>query len=398
MTLARRLLITGSGAAAFPPPSSFALTSPDDAGWTHINAPKAVEHSGYLYFGYVDMGTGNLEVRSMLLSPPYTVSSATVIAAAYEADMHAAPSLWVRPDGRLLIVYSKHDGPDLTRRITTNPLPDLTLDAADDIATGALFTYPTIVTFAGNPSVWYRRFEGADTGVWGFQESLDDGETFGSWNEVYRSADRLSYIMVDSTDTRWDIAASDGRNPPDSGDVTIGHFYYDGTWRNSGGSSIGSPPFDPSDLTEVYDSGDGMGWPMDIVAGSSPVFTYAVLNDPSSNSWRRAHWNGSAWVNRTVAESDGDIDSGFASSVCLDHGDPDTVYAPVKVGSNWQMIRFVTVDSGATWAQTVIGSGATDHLIPGPVYNSTGLVRVLWMTGGPYTGYLDGGFGMTAGR
>jgi hypothetical protein len=398
--VSRRALLIGSGSAfTIPTPTTFTLTTADDAGWTHANAPKAVEHGGYLFFTYVDMASGNLEVRSMLLSSPYTVSSATVIEAAYEADMHAAASLWVRSDDRLLIVYSKHDGATLSRKVSTNALPDISaFGSSASIATAGDYTYPTIVSYLGNPSVWYRRFSGGTTSTYGFNESLDDGDTWSGWSPIYVSSGRSSYLMIDSTGSRWDIAASDGRNPPDSDPVTIGHAYYDGTWRKSDGTAIGSAPFGPADMTEVYDSADGMGWPQDIVAGTSPVFTYAVLNDPASNSWRRAHWTGSAWVNRTIDESDGDIDSGFASCVVLDHTDPDRAYAPVLVGSNWVMNRYFTADAGATWSTTTIASGATDHLIPGPVYGSTGTVKVLWMSGGPYTGYLDGGFGLMAGR
>lgn len=403
MTLARRLIASGRGGASFtPPPTTWSLTTADDGGSTHAGAPKYLERAGYLYFGYVDMATGNIEVRSMLLSAPYTVSSAFVLHTSPTPDMHDVPALYVRPDGRMLAAYCRHDDTTMRVRVTTNVLPDISAwgsEASLDASLGGGdYTYPILLEYASDLWLFYRDWQGGDTAVLCYSVSTDDGATWSAQTEVYRSTDRASYWMIDSDGSRIDVVASDGRNPPDADPVTIGHVYYDGTWRHSDGTSAGSLPLDPSDLTEVYDAGDGMGWPMDIVAGSHPVFTYAVLDDPASNSWRRARWTGSAWINRVIAESDGVIDSPFASAVILDHNDPDRAYAPVYDGSHWGMHRFVTEDAGATWADIVIAGGSTDHILPGPVYGSTGLVRTVWMTGGPYTGYLDGGFGLTAGR
>lgn len=402
MTLARRLP-RGGGGSLVAPPTTWTLTAPDDGGWTHANAPKAVESGGLVFFGYVDMASGNLEVRSFDLAT-YSVSSAAVIAASFEANTHAAPSLFVRNDGRLLVAYSKHDGSTMYRRVSTNVLPDLSaFDAAADLDAslgGLNYTYPVIVRYAGDLWLFYRDWQGGDTAVLVYSVSSDEGATWSAQAELYESAGRQSYWSIDSDGSRIDIVASDGRNPPNADPVTIVHMYYDGSWRTSNGTAItGATPYAPAKLTTVYAAGDGMGWPMDIVSGTAPVFTYAVLNDPHSNSWRRAHWNGAAWVNRTIDESDGDIDSGFASSVCLDHTDPThQAYAPVKVAGQWQMFAHTTSDSGATWTARPMTSGTDDHLTPEPVYGSTGLVRILWMSGGPYVSYLSGGFGLSAGR
>jgi hypothetical protein len=394
----------GAGGVALPPDTAtWTVTAADDGGWNHQAAAKAIEHDGVVYFGYVDMASGNLELRAFDPAAG-TTSSAVVIAAAFEADTHAAPAIWIRPDGRLLVAYSRHVGADMYRRITTNPLPDLTLGpelALDATLGGTGYTYPILVPFGSDLWLFYRDHQDAGlTAALAYSVSADDGATWSAQTTLYRSLDRSSYWAVSSDGSRIDVATSDGREPFDAAPITIGHMYYDGTWRQSDGTAIaGGIPFDPADLTTVYDAADGMGWPSDIVTdGDRPAFTYAVLDTIGSNSWRRARWNGSAWVNSAVADSDGVIDGNFADAIILDHLNPDRVYAPIYDGSHWSMHRFATSDGGSTWTDTLVAGGAVDHLTPAPVFGSTGRVRAMWMTGGPYTGYLDGGFGLTAGR
>jgi hypothetical protein len=353
-----------------------------------------------VYFGYVDMGNGNIEVRSFTIATG-VVSSAFVLHAALQVDNHAAPSFYIRPDNKLLAVYFAHDDTVIRTRVTTNVLPDISAWEAEDTFDpgGTVYTYPTIFAVGSTLWLFYRDWQGGDMGVMCYVTSTDDGDTWTGQTELYKSQDRSSYWMVTTDGTRIDIATTDGRNPPDSGDVPIYHFYRSGgSWRQSDGTVITGLPFVPADLTEVYDSSDGMGWPQGITYNDegNPAFVYAVLDVPTSNSYRRAEWSGSAWVLTIIGDSDGVIEAQFAGNVILGYLDADRAYFAVKIAGRWEMWTWTW--NGSTWEGAALTVGSSvDHISPAQIIDNDGRYRVVWLTG-TYTDYLDNDTGVTAGR
>lgn len=393
--LATRLRMRGSDAFAGVDPT-FTLTTTTDGGWTQASDPHAVYSSGKTFFGYVDGTNGNIEVRSYTHATE-TVSASFSLHAALQVDTHAAPALIVRPDGRLVAAYSAHDGATMYVRRSTN-VGDVSAWQTEqdlDATLGGLdYTYPHLHYVGTTLYLFYRDWQGGNTGVLCYSTSADDGVTWSAQTQLYKNAGKSAYWKIDSDGSRIDIATTDGRDPPDAPPTKIYHFYIEGGVRKkSDGTTISaSLPLGPSDLTLVYDGAAGVGWAHDIVAGANPVFTYAVLDTPTTNSWRYARWTGDSWNLKAIASSGGTIDTGFAASVVLDHSDPMKVYAPVKVGSRWEMYRFA--DNGASFTSYALTtSSAADHLYPTTVRDHGTGLTAMWLYG-TYTTYLDFDFGI----
>ncbi|TML75037.1 MAG: hypothetical protein E6G07_13325 [Actinobacteria bacterium] len=86
----------------------------------------------------------------------------------------------------------------------------------------------------------------------------------------------------------------------------------------------------------------------------------------------------------------------------LDHRDPSTVYASVKVGSHYEIARFRTKDGGVHWKrQWLTRDSSTDNVRP---VVPRGLAKdaqdLLWMRGRYifYTKFRTSIVGITSGR
>lgn len=407
--MSRRLLLASGGTGAFTVTrATSTLTTSQDGGWTQASDPHAIHGGGITVFGYVDLSNGNIEVRSVP-DGSSTASASFTLHAALDQDTHAAPALIFRSDGRIVAAYSGHDVANIYARVSTNPYDVSawgTEQSLDATLGGVSYTYCTLV-YLGDDLYLYYRDVAASVGYLAFSVSHDDGATWSTQTRLYSDtlADGgLSYWKIDSDGSRIDFAVSNKRTA--SPNTKVFHFYFDGTsYRQSDGTVITGLPFEPADLTEVYDGGDGLGWAFDIIAGAHAAFAYAVVDSGSTNSYRYARWTGSAWSLTTIASSGGYIDvdgegNVFAASVSLDHSQPLEAYANVKAGSHWEVQRFMA-DSGYTaWAKvTDVTSGSSDdNLYVTAVRDYGSGPRVLWLYGA-YTGsppYQHATFGVKA--
>ena len=86
--------------------------------WSWFGDPRAVHHEGKTFVGWVDL-EGDIKVSSYDHSTEERVTA--VLQARLNQDDHANPSIHVRPDGRLMVFYSRHVGPAMYYRISTQP-------------------------------------------------------------------------------------------------------------------------------------------------------------------------------------------------------------------------------------------------------------------------------------
>ena len=98
-----------AGAAAAP--AAAAVHPIGDGAWSWFGDPRAVTHTGAhtrTYVGWVDQ-EGDIKVSSYDHATGQRVTA--VLQARLNQDDHANPSIQVRPDGRLVVYYSRHVGP-----------------------------------------------------------------------------------------------------------------------------------------------------------------------------------------------------------------------------------------------------------------------------------------------
>ena len=99
--------------------AAYAATPPIGEGaWSWFGDPRAVAHAGTTYVGWVDH-EGDIKVSSYGHATGQRVTA--LLAARLNRDDHANPSIHVRPDGRLVVYYSRHVGPAMHYRVSSEP-------------------------------------------------------------------------------------------------------------------------------------------------------------------------------------------------------------------------------------------------------------------------------------
>lgn len=383
-------------------PSLVTLTAATHGGWTQIPYPKGVEYNGALYFGDVNGSNGNIELYKYVISTA-TLTGPTVLHAALQQDTHAAPAVLVRSDGKIVAAYSAHnDVSHLYVWISTN---------AEDISAGTetnidasfgsdTYTYANLVQLSGESNKLYLfvRSQDVSTSYLQMSTSTNGGATWAAHTDLFaQSGDHVYWKIADNGTDRIDFTiSSDDGDPVGLGNIY--HFYYNGTYRNSAGTSIGSPTFDLTDLTLVYNSSDP-AWPTDIILdGSTPRIVYNVsLATNTDSKWGYAYWTGSAWTNVTVLSSVGFGVIDPSPVAALDAEDPDHLYAVRYIGGHHQLWRYTTISGGASWdTGEAIGSGGVDNIYPTAVKNHVdGHPAVLWLFG-TYTADTSNSVGVKA--
>lgn len=357
--------------------------------------PRAVAKDGTTYFGYCSGDDGNACVRSITGG---VVSAETVLASALDtpADDHAAPSLLIRPDGRIVAFYTPGDGPTLACRISTSPGDISAFGSPITINTasaGGINTYSQPILIDGTIHLFFRNTTPAPEFDWSVVSSTDGGATWSSKTTIMRQGlGRRSYWKIAQDGDRIHFAVANG-HPMHDTDTSIFHFYWDGTYRLSDGTPMGSPPFDSSDMTPVYDGTTTRAWVWDIaIDDGDPRIVFATFPSTADIRYQYATWDGAAWSVDEIAAAGGHISNGaepyYAGGVVIDRLDPRVVYASRQVSGQWEMFRYATPDDGATWSPLALTSASSDKNIrPVPVAGSDGL-RVVWMVG-TYAVYTD---------
>lgn len=376
MTLATRALFTG----AFPyvPPSRFAeaITSAPDGGWTHVTEPKAFTHEGVVYFCFVDGDDGDVKVGTN----DGTTTTLVTVGTAPEVDLHDAPSIIARADGRLVVAWSGHDAATISMRISDDPWDisswgsTVSLDAA---LGGAAYTYCSLVLLGSTLYLFYRDWlSGTNTGRVCYSTSSDGGETWAEQTVLASQSGKVPYFVVDCDGSRIDIAVS--TDQPANSTASIHHLYTTGSgWLAADGSSLGSPTFTVSSLPTVF---SGLtGWPGSIVW---PSISYMV-DAGSEWEYRVADWDGS-WSHATVAGVGRDD---ISLAVCSLSDDGGRLYGSRWNGSAMELWRW---DRELAWAPFFVADGITPARIHGDS-------RILFLRG-TYTTYLDNSLAVWLGR
>jgi hypothetical protein len=383
------------------PGDSFVLTNAPDGAWTWFGEPRAIHVSGWTYFGYVDT-SGNVCVRTYEHASE-TVGSEIVLHAALDADDHVNPTLIVRPDGKLQTFYSRHEpiSTDLHTRVSVNTIasdPDLSGGFASEVnldsqLVATSYDYASPFMLGATMYLFWRSIPGGNNYNLVYSTSAD-GDTWSSAVPLYHNTTKTNraYWKITGDGSRIDFAVTDGS--PNTDTTHLAHFYYDGTWRNSGGTSLGALPgggFAFSAFTAVHTSSNS--WVYDIgYVGGDPVILYATYPTPfSSHQYNYAAWDGAAWQKNDICLAGGGIDSTgvYSGGFALDRNDAQIVYASREVSAEYEMYRYTTADGGVNWSEDAITSGSSSKNIrPTSVLDAAAELAVIWMVG-TYSGYTS---------
>jgi len=405
-----------------PRPASEYLSLTDDGAWCWFGDPRALYHDGKVYAGWnskeggiwvgtCDVATGAVE--------------RTCIHPNLEQDDHDTPSLLVRNDGRLLVAYSGHGGPEMYLAVSTKPedisafepsrvLKLNSVEANRHCYAGGLntYTYPSLF-YLSEPGTLYLAWRGLD-----FKPNLSWSKDWGkTWTpgriyvypkkDAYKNKRPYMKIATNGRD-RLHFAFTDGhpRKEPENS------IYYaclkDGIFSKADGTAfceLNKVPFDVRDADVVYDARltKEKAWVWDVAADAEghPVIVYVRFPNDTDHHYWYARWDGKRWMNHELVSGGGwfpqtpegakEREPNYSGGLVLDHDNPNVVYLSVPVNGVREIQKWTTTDLGTTWKKEAITSGSKrDNVRPFAIRHAPpGGPHVLWMTLNSYTHFTD---------
>ncbi len=382
-----------------PPPAAFPSLAQRGA-WCWFGDPRAVQVGNFTYTGWIDWN-GDVVVAK------YDNRSGSVqtnmVRSALEVDDHDNPSVILRPDGRLLVFYSKHAGSQMYYRLSNSPYDIAAWGTEQSVPGTTLVTYPNPYFLSDEGNALYLFWRGADAKPT-FAVSPDGGATWGPSRTVIDTGPyTVSYVKYASNGRdRIDIAFTD-THPEKSAVNNVYHITYrDGAFYRADGTLAKTEselPITPGDADLVYDATaqSATGWVWDIALDRTdrPVIAYTNFPSSSDHRYRYARWTGSGWFDTEITGGGGSIDESgddpfYSGGAALDPNNPAIVYVSKQVGAAFELERWTTANGGASWSAQPITTGSSAKNVRPfvPRNHQPGSIGLLWLYGG-YTSYTQ---------
>lgn len=386
--------MAAGGAGSFPvltAPTPFEILAAPNGAWPSWDHAFYNAVTGSSLFGLVS-SSGSVRIGE------YDGSGSSTQIGVLLGDQHNAPAVIRRSsDGRYIAVMSEHGGAAMYVAIATNandndPWAD-TFHIEDELG-GGTYTYPFLAQLDDETSdpIYLIFRDATSSSTWRYSKSTSAGVN-GSWAAATTITSGTRYYMraSKSSGSRIDFALCAGSYAEDF--ASIYHFYYDGGWFASDGTSMGSPPFTTGDMTLVYDgSTSGARIPNSIYrVGSDIAITFPVYTGTPSGhigtdgDYVYARWDGSAWTSHIIAASIGMTDLDFSEGgIVIDPSDLDTVVLSKRGAGGtgtWRIWEYRTTDDGASWSSVQVTSSGDEDRYPWFIIDHTPALRYIWQKG-----------------
>lgn len=388
-----------------------------DGAWCWFSDPRAVYYEGThkrTYSGWVD------SKGSVLIGYYDHAEKSTkmvVLEENYQKDDHDNPALLFAPDGRLMVFFTKHGGPNPTLLFTMKNAEDISgwnrqELHLNDMETYKAFTntntYVNPVMLSGENNRIYLFWRGVDNKP-NFSTSDDLGKTW-SKSRIFVLPERIynmrrPYMKVDSNGKDKIMFAFTDGHPNNEKENSIYYMYYkNGDLYNVNNQKIGSLgdiPVNPRQATIVYDATvtKEKAWIWDVAMDDkeNPVLVYAKFPDNLNHIYCYARWNGSKWVTSDLIntgkwfpDDKKEREQNYSGGLVLDHENPEIVYLSAR-REKYEIEKWST-KNGLKWKVEAVTSGsAKDNVRPFAVRNAEGKnpLQVLWMENDFYIHYTD---------
>ena len=329
-----------------------------------------------------------------------------------ERDDHDSASLYIRPDGRYIAMYSKHITDSLTRwRISTNPNDPTAWGPEQTLNNGAGTTYNNTYYLPddnGGAGRTYN-FTRADNFDPIVQTSSNDGTTWTEQGKLLTEGgggDR-PYLRYASDGKKIHFIATE-RHPRNFQNSVYHGYVQDGVLYDTTGSVIDGNLFDangsaPNQLTTVFKNGsqfDGLtltrAWTinleMDNTGNPVGIISARVSDNNQDHRFLYARYDGAEWQVNQLAEAGGFLyaaEDDYTGLASIDPENPNVVYMSSDIDprdssptSKYELYKGVTGDFGKSWTWSAITENSTiDNLRPVvPSWNGNE-TAVTWMRG-----------------
>ncbi|KAG4069840.1 hypothetical protein HA402_009547 [Bradysia odoriphaga] len=381
----------------------------DDGGWCWFESPGALQHGSTILVGSVASGGhdknrhGNIELHIHDCSTG--VTERVILHEQFELDDHNGPALLVRPDGRLLVLYAKHNTESHNySRISVadaKPFRQFTPVQLYEPSPSTELTYANLFILPSESNRIYNFFRGIHGSFKpSYLYSDDLGTTWNNGNV---------YINVPSTQKHRPYVryASNGRDTvhmvyteghPRDYDNNLYHIYYKaGQLHQSDGTELCTlqTGLESPDQGTLIFRGDEkhVAWIVDLVLDDNryPVCVYSVQYNSESLPvgqggddirYRYARWDGFTWQDYPLAYAGCRLYSGEDDYTGLAAIEPDDV-SEVYISTNsdpvtgislisrtdgqrhYELFHGKTNDKGKTWMWTALTNDSNvDNLRP----------------------------------
>jgi len=415
------LIIVSFLASACQNQDNKVLTFKENGSWCWFQDERAIIHNNQLIFGSVadrygkngEAVDGNIDVTTYDLETN-TLLGTFVLLEKSVADDHNAPAFLPLPDGRLLSVYTQHNGDSLIRyRISKKSSsldwePEHSVTGTDKVSYSNPHFIPADNSGNGRIYDFYRGKERSPYYI--FSDDLGK-----SWQPGYR--------MI-TFEKQWPYVkyASDGENKihfvtteshPRFWDCSIYHAYFEnGEVYNSDGTLIRDlkdGPIHPTEATKIF-QGDSLNaaWTVDLHLNKEnfPYTVYSVRNNIDHFQYRYARWDGNSWDDHFLAFAGRalyEIQYDYCGLAALDPDNPDVVYistdadpvTEVPLISNadnvrhYEIYKGTTADLGKTWSWEALTQNSMQDNIRPIMPKGGGKYKVLLWTRGSMKSYTD---------
>jgi BNR repeat-containing family member/PKD domain/Concanavalin A-like lectin/glucanases superfamily len=370
-----------------------------DGAWSWFGDPRAITHDGMTYVGWVDR-EGDIKVSSYDHVTGERVTAQ--LAARLNRDDHANPSIHVRPDGRLVVFYSRHVGPAMHLRVSTSPGDVSSWGAPQTVLTNTSgvygYTYPNPIRLEAENRTYLFWRGGNYNPTYAVQ---DDGSS--SWstsrNFIVMPGERPYAKYAESGGNTIHVAYTNA-HPNEFASVNLHYVRIrGGVIERANGDDVGSlggAPIHPTSGDVVFDQTEPC-WVHDVAADSSgnPVIVFASFPSAADHRYWYARWTGSAWVRHQITAAGGTFreDGGspyYSGGLTLDHDDPSRVYLSRQDGAGFRVETWTTADGGATWSSAPVAANGKNvrPVSPRGFSAFSGDLSVVWMNGS-YPNYVD---------
>ncbi|HJX71789.1 MAG TPA: BNR-4 repeat-containing protein [Bacteroidales bacterium] len=399
------------------------LTLTDDGAWCWFSDPRAILYKGNhnrIYAGWMnqegDVVTGyyDCDHNNILYD---------TIRRRFETDDHDHPSLYIDPQGRLALFYSRHAQRTPIYTVKSKDPEDIenwenekSLHLNDTVEYSNFrnsYTYANVFRLSHENNRIYLFWRGMDFKP-NFSISDDGGASWSNGKililpeRLYR--DRRPYIKIDSDGKeKIHFAFTDG-HPRDEPTNSIYYMCYrnDSLFKASGEKigKLSDAPFEPAQADVVYDASltGEKAWIWDVAEGSdgNPVIVYTRFPDDSNHCYYYAIWNGTGWDSHFMINSGRwfpqtphgktEPEPNYSGGIALDHEDPSVVYLSVKRGNAFEIEKWTTHNKGYVWSvEEITCNSKRDNVRPFAIRNAAenDKIQVIWMNVDRYIHYTD---------
>lgn len=371
--------VVGAAALAVAP-GSHALTLGKGA-WSYFGDPRAVHAQGRTFVGWAGRD-GRTHVAAF---DRRGLLEHRRIGPRLPRDDHNNPSLHIKPDGRIMVVYSAHAGPTMYTTTSRRPLSVASFTRSRRFPTNTRgrsgYTYPNPMRVNGALWLMWRGANREPTysvfrrGRWAPARTLVRGP--GQHRPYAKYATDRG--VIHGTFTEGGLGSY-----PNS-------VYYarirNGAFYTAAGRFIAplgkSPPVRRLEKVRPF---EGLSqWTLDIAIDEtgSPVVVYRRGQYPVEYWYAR--FNGRNWENHLIIRYAGPAHPpGGVGGLTLDHEDPSTVYVSRinRSGGKHEIEVWVTPDGGQSWSvRALTQNSGSDNLRPVSPRGLFDFEQVLWFAG-----------------